>query len=211
MNDTVVLIGEVIIVEILIVLSMMYFNFCLRFFFNASLLRTLKSFSMSRKAPHPPPPLVQRRPCKDTPNLLHYPRAGKSTASKYHYQAAGLPCTSVRGGASCLCWLAERLVFDETGHTHFDPDQYHTCHFKCCKARCMSHFLTDGDTRVVEARRPLYDPLLSVAVQRVKLRDNWTTDGSANLQVLWVADLPYGTQRQNPGQDPQLSPQDLVP
>jgi len=32
MNDTVGLLGEVIIVEILIVLSMMYFKFCLRFF-----------------------------------------------------------------------------------------------------------------------------------------------------------------------------------
>ena len=47
--------------------------------------------------------------------------------------------------AACLCWLAERLVFDEifllflhTGHTHFDPDQYHTCHIATAIAGCGS-------------------------------------------------------------------------
>jgi len=76
------------------------------------------------------------------------------------------------------------------GVFRFEPNP----NFKCCKARCMSHFLTDGDNRVVEARRPLYDPLLSVAVQRLKLRDNWTrhlrfaqSDGSSRRVCLTCA------------------------
>ena len=45
--------------------------------------------------------------------------------------------------------------------------------FKCCKKRCMSHFETADDIRVVEARKPLYNTCLSVEQTRTLLRDNW--------------------------------------
>ena len=37
----------------------------------------------------------------------------------------------------------------------------------------MSHFLTDDDDRVVKARQPLYNVLLSVDERRAQLRENW--------------------------------------
>ena len=44
---------------------------------------------------------------------------------------------------------------------------------RCCKAMCMSRFVTADDDRVVKARQPLYNPLLSVDETRAQLRQNW--------------------------------------
>ena len=54
------------------------------------------------------------------------------------------------------------------GVFRFKPDP----NFACCKARCMSHFVTPDDDRVVKARQPLYQPL-SVDDMRAQLRQNW--------------------------------------
>ena len=55
------------------------------------------------------------------------------------------------------------------GVFRFEPDPT----FVCCTARCMSHFENADDDRVVQARQPLYNSLLSVDDRRAHLRDNW--------------------------------------
>ena len=45
--------------------------------------------------------------------------------------------------------------------------------FNCCKKKCMSHFKTADDIRVMEARKPLYNMLLTTDQKRTLLRENW--------------------------------------
>ena len=45
--------------------------------------------------------------------------------------------------------------------------------FKCCKKKCMSHFLQEHDQRVENARAPLFVPELSKDERRLLLRQNW--------------------------------------
>ena len=45
--------------------------------------------------------------------------------------------------------------------------------FKCCKKKCMSHFLQEHDQRVENARAPLFVPHLSKDDRRLLLRQNW--------------------------------------
>ena len=45
--------------------------------------------------------------------------------------------------------------------------------FKCCKKKCMSHFLQEHDQRVEKARAPLFVPQLSKDERRLLLRQNW--------------------------------------
>ena len=45
--------------------------------------------------------------------------------------------------------------------------------FKCCKKKCMSHFLQEDDPRVEKARAPLFVPQLSKDDRRLLLRQNW--------------------------------------
>ena len=48
--------------------------------------------------------------------------------------------------------------------------------FNCCKKKCMSHFKTADDIRVVEARKQLYNMLLTTDQKRALLRENWKTE-----------------------------------
>jgi hypothetical protein len=60
--------------------------------------------------------------------------------------------------------------------------------------------IIDGNNRIIGLTRIYADNVNTLF-----------TDGSANIQEYlgefcgFLADLPYGTQKQNPGQDPQLS------
>ena len=52
--------------------------------------------------------------------------------------------------------------------------------FKCCKQKCMSHFVQEDDPRAEKARAPLLDPFLSKDDRRLLLRQNW----KAHLRIV---------------------------